>query len=84
MLTEAEAARIKRLPEQIEGTLDKLDRLLSKAEAVGYRPADWATQWEALQSRFLTDPKMIDHEWEREVSRAGNANGENDDDQSRS
>ena len=76
MLTEAEAARIKRLPEQIEGTLDKLNRLLTKAEAVGYRPADWAEQWDALQSRFLTDPKMIDREWERTIERARNANGE--------
>lgn len=69
-LTAAEELRIRRLPEQIEGTFGKLERLMTKAEAVGYRPTDWAQQWEALQSRFLTDPRLINREWDREFARA--------------
>jgi hypothetical protein len=83
-MTEAEYRRVTRLPSQIDRTLDKLDRLLAKAEAVGLRPANWAEHWETLRSRFLTDPKLIDREWEREVSRARNANGEDDDQEPRS
>lgn len=70
VIPEAEYRRITRLPDQIDRTLDKLDRFLTKAEAVGLRPANWAEHWEALRSRFLTDPKLIDREWDREFERA--------------
>lgn len=75
-MTAAEVQRLRRLPEQIERTMGKLERLLTKAESVGYRPADWRETWEALQSRFLTDTKLIDRQWEREVARARNSTGE--------
>ena len=69
-MTEAEYRQITRLPDQIERAFEKLDRLLAKAEAMDLRPANWAEHWEALQSRFLTTPELIDREWEREVARA--------------
>ena len=69
-LTEAEYRRIVRLPDQIDDAIAKVGRLFTKAEAMGLRPSNWAEQWEALQSRFLTDPKLIDAAWEREVARA--------------
>lgn len=76
-MTATEYRQIVRLPEQIERTFDKLDRLMTKAEAMGLRPENWAEQWDALNSRFLTDPRLIDREWERTIERARNANGEN-------
>ncbi len=75
-MTATEYRQIVRLPEQIERTFDKLDRLMTKAEAMGFRPENWAEQWEALNSRFLTDPRLINREWERTIERARNANGE--------
>jgi len=67
MMTEAEYRRIMRLPDQIEGTLAKLERLLAKAEEVGLRSNEWADRWEALNSRFLTSPDLINEQWERAV-----------------
>lgn len=73
MLTEAEYRQVTRLPDQIDGTFAKLERLLTKAEALGYRADNWRETWEALQSRFLTDPKLIDRQWEREIAAAKEA-----------
>lgn len=70
--------RRKYLPGQIESTFSKLEALLNEAARREVPFADdWLPRWENLRNRFLTDPKLIDQAWEREVARARNANGEN-------
>lgn len=71
MLTDADVQRVYRLPTQVGRTLDKLERLLAKAEELGLPPdADWRWRFEYLNSRYLTDARLIDDAWEREVKRS--------------
>lgn len=76
-LTAAEYRRVTRIPDRIDRTMGKLERLLTEAQRAGYRTTEWREAWECLHSRFLTDPKLIDQAWEREVERARNSKGEN-------
>lgn len=67
--------RMKHLPVAIDRTLGKLESLLS--ESAEYRMPvedDWKWRWEALHSRFLTDTKLIDAEWERTIKHARHHN----------
>ena len=63
--------RRKYLPRQIENAFAKLEALLNEAQRreVPFE-GDWTARWENLRSRYLTDPKLIDAAWEREVKRA--------------
>ena len=67
------------LPRQIGSTLAKMAALFAEAERRRL-PLDpeWREQWDALRSRYLTDTKLIDREWEREIARA-RKQGENHD-----
>lgn len=61
------------LPKAIPNTLARLRLHLQDAEELGVPIRDeWRDAWEALQSRFLTDPKLINREWDREFARARN------------
>lgn len=80
-MTEAEVRyakhRNKYVPQAIGATFAKLEALLVEAERRGLPfHCEWRERADELRSRFLTDPDLINREWERAVGLAKNSQAE--------
>lgn len=67
--------RMKHLPVALDNTVAKLDRLLAESEEYRMPVSDVVRgRFDELRSRYLTEPKLINDEWEHTIRAAQDAN----------